>query len=167
MHRLLFLAVLFMAGNAPAAPSDLPKRKSGLWEVKISSGQAKGHAVQQCIDEKSDDLMKKEMSEKRQMQCSKNDMRREGDKVIAESVCKIQHSTATTRAVFTGDFNSAYKADIKSTYEPPLGGMKSAASTVEAKWLGPCKAGQKPGDIIVPGMPNRMDEMKKGASKRP
>ena len=169
MHRLLLIAVLLMAGSAAAASFEPPKRKSGLWEMKITSPQARGQTVQQCIDEKTDDLMKKQMTENRQMQCSKNEMRREGDKIVAESVCKIQNSTATTRAVFTGDFNSAYKADIKSTYEPPIGNMKSAASTIEAKWLGPFKAGQKPGDVVVPGMPktNMMDEMKKGASKRP
>ncbi len=29
--------------------------------------------------------------------------------------------------------------------------MKEARSTLEAKWLGACKAGQKPGDVIMPG----------------
>jgi len=44
--------------------------------------------------------------------------------------------------------------------------MKESSSVIEAKWLGPCKAGQKPGDIVMPGMPNiNMDAMRKGASK--
>jgi len=122
--------------------------------------------VQQCVDEKTDDLMKKEMGENQKTQCSKNEMRKEGDKVVAESVCKVQKSTATTRAVFTGQFDSAYKADIKNTYEPPMSGMKESSSVIEAKWLGPCKVGQKPGDIVMPGMPNiNMDAMRKRASK--
>jgi len=95
-------------------------------------------------------------------------MHKEGDKIVAESVCKLENSTAKTRAIFTGNFDSAYKADIKSTYEPPVGGMKEASSVIEAKWLGPCKSGQKPGDIVMPGMPNlNMDAMRKGGSKRP
>ena len=166
MRYLALLLVFFAANPAAAASFDAPKRKSGLWEIKISSGQTKGsHAVRQCIDEKTDDLMK-EMGENQKTQCSKNEMRKEGDKVVAESVCKVQNSTATTRAVFTGQFDSAYKADIKSTYEPPMSGMKESSSVIEAKWLGPCKAGQKPGDIVMPGMPNiNMDAMRKGASK--
>jgi uncharacterized protein YoaH (UPF0181 family) len=165
--RYLALLVILAASAAAAASFETPKRKSGLWEIKISSGQAKGsHAMQQCIDEKTDDLMKKGMSENQKPQCSKNEMRKEGDKVVAESVCKVQSSTATTRAVFTGQFDSAYKADIKSTYEPPMAGMKESSSMIEAKWLGPCKAGQKPGDIVMPGMPNiNMDAMRKGAAK--
>ena len=150
-----------------AASFDAPKRKSGLWEMKMSGGQAKGMpAIQQCIDEKTDDLMQKEMGERQKSQCSKNELRKEGDKVVAESACKVENSTAKTRAVFTGRFDSAYKADIKTVYEPPLKGMKESSSVIEAKWLGPCKAGQKPGDMSMPGMPSiNMDQMKKGAAK--
>jgi len=169
MHLFVLIAALLVAGPAAAASYDPPKRKSGLWEMKMSSGQMKGmHTIQQCVDQKTDDLMKKDMAENQKMQCSKNEMRKEGDKVVAESVCKMENSTATTRAVFSGRFDSAYKADIKSTYEPPLKGMKEASSMIEAKWLGPCKTGQKPGDISMPGMPDiNMDEMRKGATKKP
>jgi Protein of unknown function (DUF3617) len=169
MRHLSLLLVLLTVGAAGAASFDPPKRKSGLWEISISSGQAKGgHAMQQCIDEKTDDLMKNDMSGNQKPQCSKNEMRKEGDKVITESVCKVQNSTATTRAVFTGRFDSAYKADIKSTYEPPMSGMKESSSVIDAKWLGPCKAGQKPGDIVMPGMPNiNIEEMKKRTLKGP
>jgi len=165
-HFALILVLLFIG---TAAAFDPPKRKSGLWEMKISNAQAQGsHAIQQCVDEKSDDLMKKEMSDNQKTQCSKNEMRKEGNKIVAESVCKIQNSTATTRAVFTGRFDSAYTADIKSTYEPPMAGMKESSTVIEAKWLGPCKAGQKPGDIVMPGMPNiNLDEMMKRGMKRP
>lgn len=168
MQYLSLFIALLLASPVAAASFDAPKRKSGLWEIKMSSGQAKGMpAMQQCVDEKTDDLMKKDMAGSQKMQCSKNDMRKEGDKIVAESVCKVENSTATTRAVFTGRFDSAYKGDIKTTYEPPLGGMKESSSVIEAKWLGPCKAGQKPGDISMPGMPSiNMDEMLKGATKQ-
>jgi len=170
---MLFLALLLtlsIAAPVAAASYDLPKRKSGLWEIKMSSAQMKGmQAMQQCVDQKTDNLMMKNMAET-QTQCSKNEVRKEGDKVIAESVCKMGNSTATTRAVFTGRFDSTYKADVKTTYEPPYRGMKEASSTIEANWLGPCNPGQKPGDMTMPGMPNiNIDELMKqgGAGKRP
>ena len=169
MHFLALFIALLIASPVAAASFDGPQRKPGLWEIKMSSGQMKGmHAVQQCVDEKTDDLMKNDMAENQKMQCSKNEIRKEADKVIAESVCKVENSTAKTRAVFTGRFDSAYKADIKTTYEPPMGGMKESSSVIEAKWLGPCKAGQKPGDMSMPGMPSiNMDEMRKRAVKKP
>src|SRR5262245_8342994 len=108
--------------------------------------------MQQCIDEKTDDLMKNSMMGSEKQSCSKNEMRREGDKWVAESICKFNDSTAKTRAVFTGQFDSAYKADIKSTYEPPLHGMRESSAIIEARWLGVCKPGQRPGDMSMPGM---------------
>ena len=167
MQYVALIVALFFATPAAAASLDAPKRKSGLWEIKMSSGQAKDMpSMQQCVEEKTDDPTKMAGSQK--MQCSKNEMRKEGDKIVAESVCKVENSTAKTRAVFAGRFDSAYKVDIKTTYEPPLSGMKETSSVIEAKWLGQCKAGQKPGDISMPGMPNiNMDEMRKGATKQP
>jgi hypothetical protein len=163
---LLFVALFVMSGLAFGA-SDFPKRKSGLWEIKISNATGKGAQVmQQCIDEKTDDLTKNNMAATEKQSCSKNEMRREGDKWIAESICKFDGRTMKTRALFTGKFDSDYKADIKSSYEPPLHGMRESSAVIDAKWLGSCKPGQKPGDISMPGMPSiNMNEMRKGTSK--
>jgi hypothetical protein len=164
----LFVVLVVASVAAFAASFDPPKRKSGLWEIKIASEQAKGgQTIQQCIDEKTDDMMKSGMPGAEKPTCSKNEMRKEGDRIISESVCKLRDSTATTRAVFSGRFDSAYKANIKSTYEPPLSGMRETSTVIEAKWLSPCNPGQKPGDISIPGMPNiNMQEMMKGMPKR-
>src|SRR6266513_357466 len=81
MRYLGLIVAMFFASTAAAASFDPPKRKSGLWELKISSAQVKAdHAIQQCIDEKTDDLMKKEMGENQKTQCSKNEMHKEGDR---------------------------------------------------------------------------------------
>ena len=164
----VFAALLMTCVTASAASFDAPKRKSGLWEIKMSNAAAKGTTMQQCIDQSTDDLMKNNMAGMEKPSCSKNELRREGDKIVTESVCKFSGSTATTRAVFTGHFDAAYKADIKSTYEPPLHGMKESTSVLDAKWLGACKPGQKAGDISMPGMPNiNMNDMMKNLPKQP
>jgi Protein of unknown function (DUF3617) len=161
--------VLFVMSSLAFGASDFPKRKSGLWEIKISNSTGKGaQALQQCIDEKTDDLTRNNMASAQKQSCSKTEMRKEGDKLVAESICKFDGSAVKTRAVFTGKFDSAYKADIKSTYEPPLRGMRESSAVIDAKWLGSCKPGQKPGDISIPGMPNiNMNEMRRGPSKQP
>ena len=160
MRSLIIFVALVIAGSvASAAYMDAPKRKSGLWEIKMSNPHMKGgQTMHQCVDQKSDDPMSNKMHEGK-MSCTKSDVRKEGDKIVAESVCKMDGTTATTRAVFTGKFDSAYKADIKSTYEPPMHGMRESSSTIEAKWLSACLPGQKPGDIIMPGMPEGMPNM--------
>ena len=105
-----------------------------------SGGPGGGPMVSQhCIDAKTDDLMQQRTQGMGKQECSKNSVRREGGKTIAESVCKFGETTATTRAVFSGDFSSNYRGDIQSTYSPPMMGMKEAKQTLEAKWLGACK----------------------------
>ncbi|MBI3576173.1 MAG: DUF3617 family protein [Gammaproteobacteria bacterium] len=168
-----FTAVILVAIALPVvAQADAPKRKPGLWEIKMTSdaGHGGGPMVSQhCIDAKTDDLMQQRTQGMDKQACSKNSVRRESGKVIAESVCKFGETTATTRAVFSGDFSSNYRGDIHSTYSPPMMGMKEAKQTLEAKWLGACKPGQKPGDVIMPGMPGggkfNMDEMMKKMPK--
>ena len=49
--------------------------------------------------------------------------------------------------VFEGDFDSAYTVNVSTTLD---GGVKKNM-TMQAKWLGPCKPDQKPGDIEMPG----------------
>jgi len=158
MRSLIILLVLSIGyGSAAAAASDAPKRKSGLWEMKMSGGHMPGGmTMQQCVDQKSDDISKMQEAKSN---CTKNDVRRDGDKIVGESVCKMEGTTATTRTVFTGNFDSTYKADIRSTYDPPMHGMRESSSMIDAKWLGPCLAGQKAGDIVMPGMPGGMPNM--------
>ena len=64
--------------------------------------------------------------------------------------------------MFTGSFDTSYKADINATYDPPLMGMKEGRTLVEARWVGPCKADQRPGDVILSnGMKINMNDVQR------
>ena len=148
--RALILALLVAALPATVTAADLPKRKSGLWEIATSqTGGPPGPVAQMCIDEKLDDMAKQLSAGA--VTCTRQELRRDGDRYISDSVCKIGDSTATTHAVISGDFESTYQADIQARYSPPLMGMTEGRSVMNAKWLGPCRAGQRPGDIVMPG----------------
>lgn len=156
------LLALFLACSALAA--DLPKRKSGLWEMKMITADMPALSSQMCVDQKTDDLLASEHQEK--MSCTKNDVRRDGGKVVVDSVCKIEGITATTHSVIFGNFDSAYRVESKSTYNPPLAGLKEGNVVIDAKWLGPCKTGQKPGDVVTPGAGGfNLEELMKKAPK--
>ena len=167
-YLVSFVALLIASSAASAASYDPPRRKSGLWEVKVSSAQARGaHTIQQCVDQKTDDLMTSDMGGGEKMSCSKSEFRKDGDRIVHDSICKIEGSTAKTRTVISGRFDSAYKIESKSTYEPPMAGIREATTVMDAKWLGACKAGQKPGDVSMPGMPDiNMDELMKNMPKK-
>lgn len=166
--RPRYLILLFAFGFTSAYADigkDLPHRKSGLWDLSMKM-DAQAMRMQQCVDEKSDDLMKQQ-ADQQGVKCAKNSVTRSGNQVVVDAVCLIGGTTATSKAVFTGDFSSSYKAEIHTSYAPPMRGMKESAQILEAKWLGPCKPGQKPGDIIMPGMaPINPAEMMRNMPKR-
>lgn len=147
---LLLTLSACLAGGALAA--DLPKRKPGLWEINTRmEGMPSMGAMQQCIDQHTDNLMQQE-AKNQKVDCSVMDVKTQGDRATVHSVCRMEGTTATTDALFVGAFESGYKGDIKVHYAPPLHGMSEMKMSQEAKWLGPCKSGQKPGDVIMPNM---------------
>lgn len=151
--RLALCVALLSPSLALAAPPDLPKRKSGLWELETQfPGEAKKSTLaRQCIDEKTDDLLKQSAMAALNVKCSQNDWRREGDKLIFKSVCDIMGRKATTEGFFVGDFTSNYTGETNSTFDPPMHGMSSSSMSFKATWTGPCAPGQKAGEMILPG----------------
>lgn len=146
------LATATLAGSVLAA--DMPKRKAGLWEISIHmEGAPNMGPMQQCIDQNTDNIMQQKAKENKQ-DCSVMDIKPSGNTVTIHAVCKMEGSTVTTDGVFQGAFDSSYKGTIKSRFNPPMYGRSESNMTQEARWLGPCKPGQKPGDVIMPNMGN-------------
>ncbi|MFZ4538388.1 DUF3617 domain-containing protein [Propionivibrio sp.] len=144
------LATASLAGAALAA--DMPKRKAGLWEITMRMEGAPGMGpMQQCIDQNTDNLMQQQ-AKNGKSDCSVMDVKPMGNMVTIHSVCKIEGSTATINGLFEGAFDSSYKGTMKTHYSPPLHGISVSNMTHEARWLGPCKPGQKPGDVVMPNM---------------
>jgi hypothetical protein len=156
------LLVAMMALVADGFTLDLPKRKTGLWDIKISrvGGNRPVQTVQMCIDQKTDNMAQQMGESVAREACSKQQIRREGNKIVGESVCKIGETTATSRTLFTGEFDRAYHGEIRTKYSPPLMGKDENVTLIDAKWTGPCKDDQKPGDMIMPnGMKINIHEM--------
>ena len=101
--------------------------------------------------------------------CSKQEVKKSGNTITVDWVCKTGPTTTTPRAVITGSFDSGYTMKITGKSDgPAMPGMPPGGQhnmTVEAKHAGPCQAGQKPGDIIMAnGMKmNVLDMQKMGA----
>ena len=168
MHRL-FAALPLLLCAAPAAALDLPPRKAGLWEMKMSmdAGPVPPQVMQHCVDAATDKAMQDMSQGTRGQSCSKREMKKVGDTIVFDSVCNMGAGTTTSHGVVSGDFNSAYTVKVNSKREggPPIKDMPAETNmTVAAKWLGACKADQKPGDIIMAnGMKMNVTDMQKGA----
>jgi Protein of unknown function (DUF3617) len=138
---------VLMALAVPAAAADLPLRKSGLWDIKLSfEGRPITQSFQQCIDPETDAIMQSSASNLGSQACAKRDIVKAGDKMTIDSVCTVAGQNATSHAEVTGSFDSAYTMTVASKTDAGAINM-----TIAGKWLGPCEAGQKPGDLILPG----------------
>jgi hypothetical protein len=139
---------------APAVRADeMPLRKPGLWEMKIAkTGSVLPEmTMQHCTDETTDKQMSTAFSPVAKEACSKRDIAKTATGYVADSVCSVGGATMTSHADVTGDFNSAYTVKSTAHSDKGAGGVHDVTSTIEAKWLGPCKPDQKPGDIVMPG----------------
>ncbi|CCE02348.1 DUF3617 family protein [Bradyrhizobium sp. STM 3809] len=150
------LCCSILGGVASAAFAlDLPVRKAGLWELKMirSGGQMPEMTMQHCTDETTDKDMNNMASPMAQQVCSKQDIQKTATGYVSDSVCSFGGMSTTSHAEITGDFNSAYTVKTTSKIQGGAAGAaaKDTAMTIEAKWLGACKADQKPGDIVMPG----------------
>ena len=158
-RRLPFVALgllLVVPALAQDAPPEMPARKAGLWEIKMTmedSGMPP-QTSQHCIDAETDKLMITFNSGLNQQMCS-NEVKKMGAGIIVSSTCDMGGVKMTSVSVITGDFESGYTLKVTSKRQggvaSPDDGPAETKMQFDAKWISACKADQKPGDVIGPG----------------
>ncbi|HLI99629.1 MAG TPA: DUF3617 family protein [Bradyrhizobium sp.] len=152
--RVFGLCWLATVPVGSALAVELPIRKAGLWEIKtVEVGSTlPGLTMQHCTDETIDKDMNDLVSPIASQICSKQDIQKTASGYVADSLCSVGGMAVSSHSEIKGDFNSAYT--ITTTSRSDLGNKAASrdlVAKVEAKWLGACKADQKPGDIVMPG----------------
>jgi hypothetical protein len=155
MRRYHVIVAALLLSVSPVLAIDLPTRKTGLWELKMEfqGRNLPAQLMQQCTDANTDRLMTLNFGGAAERNCQKRDVQNNGGTITVDSVCQFGDMTTTSHAVVSGDFNSAYTVQIVSMRKggPSVPGAASGEThmTIAAKWLGPCAAGQKPGDVMM------------------
>ena len=149
MGRFGAFSIVVLLGAMPALAAEMPSRKAGLWEVTMSfeNRNVPGQTIQQCIDAATDQMMQSSAGPFAQQACSRRDVQRSATGITIDSTCTIGGKSATLHSEVTGSFDSAYTMKVTLQSEGMPGGKMTM--TMAAKWLGPCAADQKPGDMIV------------------
>jgi uncharacterized protein DUF3617 len=80
--------------------------------------------------------------------CERNNVDHDGNRIAIHSVCSMNGTRLTTKAIVTLTGDTAYHVDIEEHADPPFEGRTDEIITQDAKWLGPCPTGAKPGDMI-------------------
>lgn len=149
---LLLVSALF-AGTAAADSLQLPLRKAGLWDIQMQheGNKLPNMSISQCTSEAVDREFTSEFAPAAKQTCEKTDIQKTATGYVSDSVCSVAGATIKSHAETTGDFNSAYTVKVTTHSEGGRLGTRDTAMTLTAKWIGECKPGQKPGDVIMPG----------------
>jgi hypothetical protein len=84
-------------------------------------------------------------------ECQEIDMQRSENAVTFDFVCTSAGKRSTALAVVSGSFDSAYTVTTRIVAGESLPGR---TMTTAGTWLGPCAAGDRPGDVVSPGLAN-------------
>jgi len=145
------LAALALATGLVHA-QEMPARRPGLWEITMQSADAPSHTVRQCVDAATDRRMQESARSAQGSACTSDSWRRDGERFVGESVCRVGGSVATSRSVFAGDFAAAYRGEVETRFEPPVDGVARSTVKITGRWTGPCPPGWAPGDMEIPGV---------------
>ena len=141
-------------GLLAALADELPVRKPGLWEIKIklTGGAAPTAMMFHCTDASTDRDMITMFNPLATQLCPKNDIKKQADRYTIDAACSVDSKTVTLHSDVTGDFNANYSVATETrTQNEPDSEPTVSDMTLEGKYLGACKSGQKPGDVVMAG----------------
>jgi hypothetical protein len=149
---LLPCVVLLAHGIARADTLPLPHQKLGLWQQVMTIG-GNDTSDQVCLDAAAEAKMSTLGSQFANKTCRPKQITHNPDgSWNVDSICTPARGlTLTSHVKVTGDLNTKFRAVVDSTMSgSPIKEIDGTHQTIiTSSWLGPCKAGQKGGDIIM------------------
>lgn len=148
LHATVAIGVLW---SIAVQAADIPKRRAGIWETVTTSQVTTKErtvganlAVKQCIDDKTDSLVRDAV---RPCEPGLSVKTAQGHEIVASS---CGQSNATLKAWISGDVGSKVTVRVTSIEVLAPGQTRTVNTTIESRYIGPCAADQRPGDIIKP-----------------
>ena len=137
LSTLAFAALAAIGVGLPVstfAQVEPPHRKPGLWEQSVALPGNNAMAMQMCIDEETE---KQYSAMGKRPGCTQEFQKIPGGYSF-KGACEGKTATGTV----IGDFDKALKIEVDS---------EGTHLTSNLKYLGPCPADRKPGDVVMPG----------------
>ncbi len=167
-HMVLLSALVGVAACGPKAesekaapepataltPAQAPKLRPGLWTMAVEGMPGAGAGTGLCVDETLQEQMSL-LAGPASADCTENSITpRAGGGYTIRSVCPTGDGrTRTSQGTITGDFETAYRAELTVTASGEASDTRNGAMTMVATYTyaGPCPAGMRPGDFDVGG----------------
>jgi hypothetical protein len=152
IRGIALLCVAMTCSAGIVLSDELPHRRPGLWEITHSNVDANNPARTSkiCIDAATETMLRDMGASVAKSICSKAAVSVSGNAVSVESVCQLDHSRVTNHTVITFTSDTTYHHVAATHFDPPLFGRADSTSEMDGRWLGPCAADMRPGDVITP-----------------
>ena len=147
MKKLLLGTIILMPTLAFAV--DMPEIKPGLWEVSVTVDGQPQDKMKQCVDADTAKILLNAGQKMLGDSCSEVKMEKSGADYVSNMECNLGISKMKASTKLSGDFNSHYVSETKTSFNPPMMGRGESTSTSDGRWVGPCEKGMKPGDTIM------------------
>jgi len=150
--RYVRIGVVLACIVPPALAQDFPRLKAGLWEMERASDRATNqpNKMTMCLDDSVQKQMFDMGTGAMAGMCSKHDFSFSGNRGTGDFVCDIAGSRMHSKSTMVLNGNTSYRTEIRTTYDPPFMGQTDSTTVLTARHLGACKAGQRPGDMVMP-----------------
>lgn len=153
--RILFPLVVMSAVAAPvaspAADSNMPVRKPGWWEMKVTVAGPTAQPVHQIVHICTDaavDRVQTPFGIHAGKECPPVQAKQTASGWDFSESCVLGKMHILTQGHANGDFASKYQAHVITRISPPPTPRAAKVETsIIATWLGACPAGKKPGEI--------------------
>lgn len=152
MRIALALAPLLLGSTAFAAPTPMeaPQRMPGLWLMQATAATPAGStSYHVCVGAGADDVLRRPGSEL--ANCREQAWTKDAHYTYFSAVCEAGSSTASVKGRFGGDFKYNFQGELTTTYAPARDGVSAATIELEGRRLGPCRADQPVGKLLLQG----------------
>jgi Protein of unknown function (DUF3617) len=152
VRGIALLCVVVTCSVAIVRADELPHRRPGLWEITHNNVDANNPARTSkiCIDAATETMLRDMGATVAKSNCSKAAVSVSGNAVSVDSVCQLDRTRLTTHTVITFTSDTTYHHVAAVHFDPPLFGRSDSTSEMDGRWLGPCAADMRPGDVITP-----------------
>ena len=160
--RFALAAALTVAAITPASALDFPPRRAGLWENTMHmDGMTKQMPSSKvCIDSATDAKMMAYGMHMKAEGCEPVHVAGSGNVRTVDTLCHLNGGTQKSHIMMNYMGDASYHMDMVTQFDPPMAGHAQSHVIQDAKWLGPCPAGMKGGDMMINGMKiNVLDSM--------
>lgn len=161
-----------IGGAATATSAELPPRKAGAWDIsiKLTGGMMPTARMRHCTNARDDGAMSVMFNPLSPNPCPTRDIQKHSDRYTIDAVCRDGDKSITLHSDITGDFGTAYKVVTETKIQESDDSTPYVSNlTLEATYLGACRADEKPGDVTMAGglkiNVNKMDAFRKSLKR--